>query len=191
MSKLSAGLRRRLVCAVVVMAVPALASATSGRQQTLGGLTKASSDVVRGKVVAMESRWNEDKTLIVTDVVLQVTEALKGRSASQVTMEVLGGRVDDLVLEVVGGPSFTVGEDVLVFATAGNDGRLRLPGLAQAKFTVESDAGGKAWIRNLVSMDRFLPGETAAVDAAGRLEWSELRGRLTGILQRQHEGGVQ
>jgi len=190
MSMLFGSNRRRLALVLVlVLAVPALAAATSGRQQTLDGLTKASTDVVRGKVVSMQSRWNEDRTLIVTDVELQVTEALKGRAAPQVTLEVLGGRVDDLVLEIVGGPSFAPGEEVLVFATAGKDGRLRLPGLAQAKVTVEPDAGGKLWIRNPVSLDQFLPGETVTVDAAGRLAWSELRGRLTGILRRQ--GGVQ
>lgn len=184
--------RKRLALAfVLALAVPALAMATSGRQQTLDGLTKASSEVVRGRVVSKESRWNEDRTLIVTDVVLQVTEAFKGRDASQVTLEVFGGRVDDLVLEVVGGPNFKLGEDVLVFARRGADGRLRLPGLWQAKFTVEADADGKSWIRNQVSVERFLPGEARALDAAGRLEWSEFRGRLTGIVERQRREGVQ
>jgi hypothetical protein len=192
MFTLSVRRRRRLAIAVAaLLAVPALALATIGSQPTLGGLTKASSDVIRGKVVARQSRWNDSKTLIVTDVVLQVSEAFKGATAGQVTLEVVGGRVDDLVLDVVGGPSFAVGEDVLVFASRGPGGRLRLPGLAQAKFTLETAADGKVWIRNPVSLDRFLPGEAQTLDARGRLEWSEFRGRLAGILERHRQGGVQ
>jgi hypothetical protein len=192
MSRLSAGLRRRLVCAfIAALAVPGLAMATSGSQQTLDGLTKASSEVVRGKVVSRESRWNDDHTLIVTDVVLQVTETFKGQHGTRVTLEVLGGQVEDLALEVVGGPSFKVGEDVLVFAARGPDQRLRIPGLAQAKFTVESDADGKVWIRNPVSLGRFLSGDAKGIDAAGRLEWGEFRGRLTGTIERQRGGGVR
>lgn len=192
MSTLFGSFRRRLALAfVLALAVPALAMATSGSQQTLGGLTKVSSEVVRGRVVSKESRWNDNRTLIVTDVVLQVTETFKGEAGSQVTLEVLGGQVDDLVLDVVGGASFKLGEEVLVFAQRGPDQRLRIPGLAQAKFTVETDADGKVWIRNQVSIERFLPGETKAVDAAGRLEWGEFRGRLTGAIERQRPGGVQ
>src|SRR5512134_1560410 len=163
MSTLSAGWRRKVVSAIAAaLAVPALAMATSGPQQTLDSLTKASTNILRGKVVAAESRWNDDKTLIVTAVVLQVTETFKGQAALQVTLEIVGGQVEDLALQVVGGPGFTLGEEVLVFARAGKGGRLRLSGLAEAKFTVESDAGGGAWIRNQVSLDRFLPGETPA-----------------------------
>jgi hypothetical protein len=175
----------------LLLVLPAAALATSSRQQTLGTMTKLSSDIVRGKVVAKESRWNDDKSLIVTDVMIQVIEAFKGAAAPEVTLEVIGGRVEDLVLDVVGGPSFAIGEEVLVFATRGPGGRLRLPGLAQAKFTVETDAAGKVWIRNQVSLERFLPGEEPTVDAAGRMEWSAFRGRLTGIVERQRGGGVR
>src|SRR5262245_36638444 len=154
MSTLSAAWRRRAVPAVVaLLALPAPALATSGSPQTLGALTKASTEIVRGTVVARESRWNDDKTLIVTDVVLETTENFKGEAASRFTLEVVGGRVGDLVLDVVGGPSFTIGEDVVVFAARGANGRLRLPGLAQAKFTIETDADGKVWIRNQASLD--------------------------------------
>jgi len=192
MSTLSAAWRRRAVPAVVaLLALSAPALATSSSPTTLGAMTKASTDIVRGTVVARESRWNDDRTLIVTDVVLEATEKLKGGAASRVTLEVVGGRVGDLVLDVVGGPSFTIGEDVVVFATRGANGRLRLPGLAQAKFTVETDADGKVWIRNQTSIDRLLPGEAPAVDAAGRLGWNEFRGRLRDIVERQRGGGVQ
>jgi hypothetical protein len=192
MSTLFGGFRRRLALAfILALAVPALAMATSGSQQTLAGLTKVSSEVVRGRVVSKESRWNEDRTLIVTDVVLQVTETFKGQAGSEVTLEVLGGQVEDLALDIVGGASFKLGEEVLVFAARGPDQRLRIPGLAQAKFTVETDADGKVWIHNPISIERFLSGEAKAVDAAGRLEWGEFRGRLTGTIERQRQGGVR
>jgi hypothetical protein len=182
--------RRPLRAAVLLLFTPALLVATIILPRDLGAMASASTDIIRGKVVSMESRWNDDKTLIVTDVQLQVTEVFKGKAAPQATLELLGGRVEEIALDVVGSPSFALGEDVVVFATAGKDGRLRLPSLAQEKFTVEESAGGKAWVRNdQQAFGSLLPGETLALDADGRLAWEEFRARLVKALER--EGGAQ
>lgn len=175
------GSSRRLivVAAFLFLSGPSLATATMILPRDLGTMTKASTDIVRGRVVAIESRWNDDRTLIVTDVRLAVTETFKGKAATEVTLELLGGRVEDLALDVVGSPSFALGEDVVVFATAGKGGRLRLPSLAQDKLTVEQGSDGKEWVRSdQQSFGSLLPGKSLALDAGGRLGWDQFRSRL-------------
>lgn len=185
MAALHAGRRGRLgALALLLLFLPALAWATLILPQDLGTMVKASTHVFRGKVVSIESRWNGDKTLILTDVGIQVTEAFKGKRAPVVSLELIGGRVEDVVLDVVDSPSFAIGEDVVVFATVGKDGRLRLPALAQDKFTIEQSADGKAWVRNdQQSFGALLPGKSLSLDVNGRLGWAEFRSRLVGALK--------
>lgn len=182
---------RRLAWMAVLLAVPVLSWATSMLPQDLGKMASASTHILRGKVASIESRWNDDRTLIVTDIRIEVTETFKGKSSPQATLEMIGGRVEDTVLDVVGSPSFTIGEDVVVFATAGKDGRLRLPSLAQEKFTVERGSDGREWIRNdEQTFGRLLPGaKLSSLDAQGRLGWNEFRALLVGKLGR--EGGAK
>jgi hypothetical protein len=179
--------RRLAWLAVLLLAVPVPSWATSMLPQDLGKMASASTHILRGKVVSIESGWNVDKTLIVTDVLIEVTETFKGKSSPQATLELIGGRVEDTVLDVVGSPSFTIGEDVVVFATVGKDGRLRLPSLAQDKFTVERGSDGKEWIRNdEQTFGSLLPGaKLSSLDARGRLGLDEFRSLLVGKLRRQ------
>jgi hypothetical protein len=183
--------RRLAWTAVLLLAVPVLSWATSMLPQDLGKMASASTHILRGKVASIESRWNDDKTLIVTDIRIEVTETFKGQSSPQATLEMIGGRVEDTVLDVVGSPSFTIGEDVVVFATAGRDGLLRLPSLAQEKFTVERGSDGREWIRNdAQTFGRLLSGaKLSSLDAQGRLGWNEFRALLVGKLG--HEGGAK
>lgn len=179
-------LRRLGAVAVLLLAVPALSWATLILPRDLDTMVRSSTDIFRGKVASIESRWNDDKTLIVTDVRIDVTESFKGKSAPQASLELLGGRVEDIALDVVGSPSFAVGEEVLVFATAGKDGRLRLPALAQDKLTVEPGSGGKEWIRSdQQPFEKLLPGASLSLDAQGRLDWEDFRARLVSTIARQ------
>lgn len=180
--------RRALIAAALLLSTPVLVSATLILARDLGAMTKASTDIVRGKVVSIESRWNGDRTLILTDVEIAVTETFKGKPSSQVELELIGGQVEDVALDVVGSPRFTLGEDVVVFATAGKDGRLRLPSLSQEKFRVEQSPDGKTWVSNdQQSFGALLPGEKLTLDTSGRLGWDEFRSGL--LKARESEGG--
>lgn len=181
--------RKRMLTAVaLLLSTPALLSATIILPRDLSAMTKASTDIVRGRVVSIESRWNGDRTLILTDVRIAVTETFKGKPAPEVELELIGGQVEDVALDVVGSPRFALGEDVVVFATAGKDGRLRLPSLTQEKFRVEQSPDGKTWVSNdQQSFGALLPGKTLTLDASGRLGWSEFRAGL--LKARKAEGG--
>lgn len=180
---------RALMLAAVVWALAAPpVSATLILPQSLDTLTRTSSHVLHGKVLSMESRWNDEGTLIVTDVYLDVAEAFKGRIGGPVVLTLHGGRVDDLVLDVVGSPTFQVGEEVLIFARRQPDGSFNIPDLYQGKYRVEREADG-AWIANeQYSLDQLLPDKATVLDARGRLSWDTFRQQLVSAVERARGG---
>jgi hypothetical protein len=158
--------------------------ATSMKPQDLAALAGQSSDVLRATVVSVESRWNDDKTLILTEVELAVTRSFKGAERRTAVVELHGGRVGDLVLDVVGSPAFQVGEEVLVLAQERKDGRLWLPYLAQDKYRIERDPDGSLWVRNdLYPLASLLPAESHLLDARQRLPLDRFLGALAASLQ--------
>jgi len=161
---------------LLLVAVPT--SATLVLPQNLDAVAGRSTQIVQGTVVSLESHWNDDHTLIVTDVAIQVTETFKGARSRSITLEVVGGQVEALALDVVDSPRFAVNEEVVVFAPAAG-GKLRLAGLSQDKYRVERDADGSRWVSNLqYPLAQLVPGLARALDAAGRLPYPAFAERL-------------
>jgi len=80
-------------------------------------LTDQSDVVAVGKVSAMKSEWNADKTRIITRVVIDVREFLKGGGADQsLTVLTPGGEVGDVGEIYSGTVRFDRDEEVVVFA---------------------------------------------------------------------------
>lgn len=157
-----------------LLLLTALPSAgTTILSQDLASMVGDSTDIVRGKVLSIESRWNAEQTLILTEVRIGVSESFKGRGRAEVTLEVHGGQVGDVVLDVVGSPSFALDEDVLVFAATDANGVLRLPHLGHNKFRVEQDTDGSQWVKSgHVALENLAPSLSQTVDANGRLSYS-------------------
>jgi hypothetical protein len=78
--------------------------------------------IVIGDVVRIESDWNDDHTLIMSRVVIQVSDVLKGRAGDTLSLELFGGTVDDVTLFTNVTPMFLEGDHVLLFLEGpGND----------------------------------------------------------------------
>jgi hypothetical protein len=91
-------------------------------------LVNESSYIVRAvvKSVTAEERTNaKGKKLIYSKVELEVTEAIAGRPPSPLVLQVLGGRMGDRELAIVGAPKFVVGEESILFVQ--NNGRQVYP----------------------------------------------------------------
>jgi hypothetical protein len=73
-------------------------------------------------------------------------------------VNLLGGRVGDTVLELVGQPSFETGENVIVFLDATHPQYMPITGLSQGKLTVSADpvTGAVNVIDRGVSRDAFV-----------------------------------
>ena len=126
-----------------VLLLSLAASATTMLRADLPELAQKSDTIVHGTVRRVESRWSGDGRRILTDVEIQVTEALKGQAGSTVLVTQPGGRVGDIGQRVSGLASFTPGEEVVVFLERRGTQAFRLSGMAQGKYQVQRTEGGK------------------------------------------------
>lgn len=98
----------------VVSAVPTDASTflnMSPREMLL-----ESDAVVVGRVLSVDSFWNAEHTMIVTEVSLEIRETVVGAApASVVKIRTYGGQVESYRIEAHGFPTFAVEDRVLVF----------------------------------------------------------------------------
>jgi hypothetical protein len=115
------------------------AEATSVEGMSLRDLVVHSPSVVRGTVLGSASHWNDDRSLIVTDVQVRVDEVLKGQPVSLVTLTEPGGRVGALRVDVDGASAFPDGGEVVLFLSTDRRGNAHVTGLFQGRFDVTRD----------------------------------------------------
>ena len=115
--------------------------ATTVPEMSFDEVVARSSAIVHGKVVRSWSSWDPQRTAIWTHYDVQVRTALKGGAGSIVTISEPGGEVDGKHMQIAGAPRYTVGEEVVVFATSTPIGYLRTSGWGQGKFEVRPAEG--------------------------------------------------
>ena len=120
------------------------ASATTMLRADLPELAQTSDAIVHGTVRRVESRWSGDGRRIITDVEIQVTEALKGQAGGTVLVTQPGGRVGDIGQRVSGLAAFTPGEEVVVFLERRGKQAFRVSGMVQGKYQVQRSEDGKS-----------------------------------------------
>ena len=122
---------------------------------SLEEMSAASSSIVYGKVIATTSHWNEDRSLIVTDIQVQVIEVLKGAPGQVITVTQPGGEVGKLRVDVPGAAAYRAGEETVLFLGKGRGNTYDVAGLSRGRFDVKVDeetgvriyrvAGSAAW----------------------------------------------
>ena len=129
-------------------------------RKSIEELTSEADCILIGKVEKIESRWNEERTLIYTYVTISVkqyTKALSGvGEVQEIIVKVRGGEVGDIGLKVSDTPQFREGEEVFLFLRMEKPPLLSVAGLFQGKYTVEE---GKVKNRILgldVPLDSFI-----------------------------------
>jgi hypothetical protein len=120
------------------------AGATTLLAMDVPGLARGADAVVHGSVTRLDSHWTGDHLRIVTDIELEVTEALKGSVPKRLTVVQPGGVVGDIGQTVSGLASFKLGEEVVVFLERRAGDSFLVSGMAQGKFRVERSSDGKA-----------------------------------------------
>jgi hypothetical protein len=125
------------------------AHATSVIKFSDQGLVVISSRIIEGTVTSTHSEWNTDATQIHTIVTVDVKNVLKGPKpeGATLTLRLLGGRVGDDVMELVGAPVFQQGEEVILFFEKGAPDLMPIAGLYQGKFTITTDPTGQRRIK--------------------------------------------
>ena len=111
-----------------------------------------------------------------TDTVIHVARAIKGHTASTITVREMGGEIDGRITRVYGTPEFVAGERVLLFLEANPRGGYRTMDLFVGKFSeARAMNGNRLWLRqdgvadvNLLDRDlQPIAAKNVQRDAAG------------------------
>jgi hypothetical protein len=134
-------MRRTATLLVLLAAAAPAARAATFAETTVEESARNADAVVRGVVVSTTSRLTRGGRRIVTDVEIAVTEVWKGATTDRtIRVVVPGGRVDGVALWVDTAPSFSPGEEVVVFLDRKGDA-WGMSGAALGKYGV---GGGEA-----------------------------------------------
>jgi len=138
-----------LACvSILVAGVVAVASATQLAYLTPQELGQQSELVFRGKVVSVNSYWNDKHTKVFTRTRVAVDETYKGSSWAVVDVVQLGGTVGKVKVTVQGTLQWNVGEEVLLFAESYDAGSFQVSGFSQGKFGIKRDSRtGAAYVQ--------------------------------------------
>lgn len=134
---------------------------------TTQDLTNQAEVVAVGKVAAMKSEWNANKTRIYTRVTIAVNEYLKGGSVGQeLTILTPGGEIGEVGEIYSGAAQFKQEEEVVVFVKRRTDREHILAAGAQGKITVTQDKlTGAKIVASGVKLDAFVSQVKTAIQA--------------------------
>lgn len=127
-----------LVCAL--MAAPVGAStfvAMNGAE-----LVSQSDAVVVGEVLYTYSYWNSEATMIFTDAVVHVREAIVGNASGLVSVRTPGGTVADYRVEAHGFPAFGAGQTQVLYLHRTPEGQMAVTGFQQGQYRVVTRSDG-------------------------------------------------
>ena len=106
--------------AVALLAVFLLVAGAQALVAPAGDVA-AADGVVRGTLSGVASRWNDDRTHIVTTATVDVAAWLKGSGPSTVTVAVFGGTAGGITEMAAGEPVLVGGTEAYLFLRKGAD----------------------------------------------------------------------
>ncbi|MCL6611608.1 MAG: IPT/TIG domain-containing protein, partial [Peptococcaceae bacterium] len=100
-------------------------------------LSEEADYVIIGKVIGLNSEWNEKRTEIQTTVNILIEENLKNSmGSSTISITIPGGEVNGITQRVTDIPSFSANERVVIFLEQKGSGKLGVYGGSQGKLTI-------------------------------------------------------
>ncbi len=139
--------RPRIAAAALVWLVPSYVAATVLAPADLARITADASAIVHGRVEAVVPGWRADRRGIETVVTIRAVEYLKGDLGSTVSFRIPGGQLGAYRSIMPGAPTFSQGEEVVVFLSRSAAGGPHLTGFSQGVFRVRTDASGRKVVR--------------------------------------------
>jgi len=142
----------RALAVLSLMAVAGPSLAAVALPLSVEELARGSDAVVRGKVAKTTCRWSSDGRRILTYAEVDTGSVWRGSAPARATVVVPGGEIGDIGQRVDGAPTFTQGEEVVLFLGKTGDSAYHVRGLAQGKFSVGQGTaspafGGTAFVR--------------------------------------------
>lgn len=134
---------RTLLWAVfVAVLMAASASATTLVRMSLDQLAEASTEIVRGRVVSQETRWNPEHTRIYTYTTLALEQTYKGNPPSSLVIQQPGGRIGNVHVFVAGTIQFHAQAGYVLFLerSPGDPSKFLPVGMMQGAYRIYRDA---------------------------------------------------
>jgi len=125
---------------LALLILVSVAGATQIILQSLDQMGDNATAVVRGKVAAVRSFWNDTHTKIFTETTIAVDETFKGQPGEAVRVVQLGGTVDNIRVTAHGALMWKQGEEILLFLEDYTPGLYQVAGFSQGKFQIERDS---------------------------------------------------
>ena len=137
-------------------------------------LASGSPSIVHGQVTSVQSRWNEDHSMIISEARIRVLGSVKGESGKEIVVIQPGGVVGKLKIEIPGVGLMRPDDEVVLFLAQGGRGNLHVNGLTQGRFDViQHPRTGVKMVRGLTSsqiqmlrLNKPAPGEELRTTAA-------------------------
>lgn len=132
-------IRRVLLATFLLGATAPSALATVVVPVSVEQMAREAGCVVRARVRASTSAWDEAHRRIHTLTEIEVLDVYAGPPMSTATIRTLGGEVGSVGMKVSGAPHFVAGEEVVLFLAMDRAGesRFTVMGLSQGKFVVD------------------------------------------------------
>lgn len=141
--------------------------ATTVEAKSLREMVVDAPSIVHGTVLGTSSRWNDDRSLIVTEIRIEVHEVLKGDAVGEVVITQPGGTVGKLRVDAAGAVAFREGEETILFLDRSPRGITYVVGLSQGRYDVKADPQGRKLVRGLDPEHLNLIRSSAAPTGAG------------------------
>jgi hypothetical protein len=150
-------LRGAALCALFIPLFIPLSLRAQPKPLQTEQLISESDVIVAGKVGALKSEWNADRSRIQTVVTIHVGETIKGDArAGTLTVLIPGGEIDGVGEWYSHSVRFQESEDVVVFAKKDEKGIMRVTGGEHGKFLLkEGKKAGSKIIPNVGSLEDF------------------------------------
>ena len=134
-----------LICTLLTAAA---ASSTTVIPPSFDALVSGANTVFVGEVMNVRARWQTTRQgrVIFTDVTFRVEDVWKGAAGVVTELEFLGGTIDGRTMEVMGMPTFTVGQRAVLFVS-GERAISPLVGFWHGRMRVERDPYGVDRVR--------------------------------------------
>lgn len=183
--------------AVLVLAAAATfcspAGATTLLRAGLEQLVTENETIVMGEVLEVVSYWNADSTFILTDVMVEPIQTLKGREAPTLTITLMGGTVGDTTTLIVGNPELVPGRSYVLFlneeALPGSEKTLTIRDLCQGAYDIQTTKRGALRAVSQANSHPLIPDEQGYFDAPGGIEGFPLEAMLQSVRETVARGG--
>lgn len=135
-----------LVCGFLTLGLSL--SATTVRPPQFTELVNGSDYVVRARVKSLAAHTEQRgaRTIVVTQMELDVIEVVAGTPPQPLVLTMLGGEADGVAMRIAGAPQFAVGDEEVLFVQGNRKNFSPFYALMHGRYPVLKDAAGRQYM---------------------------------------------